>query len=516
MPSSRYVIRFRIKKNVWAYTSIATGVLQSHIGSTMRKWDDFQDQREGEIECLEVPPAETWTFVASTEATRSSPLPFFHPNVEDTDDQSEEPNFDDFLDEDFIGGISQADKSVVFNFAFGEHSLAAVYKRSTSIETLAQKKEFPSEAPLQLVQKLLNQNLPQLDLVAQHLLHHFSTVQSSHGTSLMALGRIIDYYKSHLPYATVSMNVIREPVRLWGWTQSLAKELDLLSPLAEQEARENRIPTTIYPSQLSREYAFAAILQFESGDISVDTTKLTEVLAISSGNSLFIADQLLHDPVAAEDNSAGHVSHVIGNDGKPGVTLLISPPELNIREHELERWQFVNHRPFDGESRGEMFDGTSLHLYFTGWEGAISPQPTNSRGLEAYYVETTISVNDAGEWVGDVDILKGLRNLELGVGDLTEKCLHDQSFTSAGLKMISIDCWEEILDPPDGVLLLRSTPAALDQGRQWQWMVRLAAASIAYSRQYRCICLPLDRSFCWTCVVGKISTQSKKNVLLIY
>lgn len=125
-------------------------------------------------------------------------------------------------------------------------------------------------------------------------------------------------------------------------------------------------------------------------------------------------------------------------------------------------------------------------------------------------------MNDAGEWVGDVDILKGLRNLELGVGDLTEKCLHDQSFTSAGLKMISIDCWEEILDPPDGVLLLRSTPAALDQGRQWQWMVRLAAASIAFSRQYRCICLPLDRSFCWTCVVGKISTQSKKNVLLIY
>ncbi|CAG8085264.1 unnamed protein product [Penicillium salamii] len=431
LPSSQYVIRFRIKKNVWAYTSIATEVLQTHIGSTKRKWDDFQDPRESEIECLEVPPAETWTFVASTEATRSSPLPFFHPNVQDTDDESEEPSFDDFLGEDFIGGTSQAAKSVVFNFAFGEHSLAAVYERRASIETLSPKKEYPSEAPLQMIQKLLDQNLLQLDLVAQHLLHHFSTVQSSHGTSLMALGRIIDYYMSHLPHATVSMKVIKEPIRLWGWTQSLVKELDLLSPLAEQEARENRIPTTIY------------------------------------GNSLFIADQLLHDPITAEDNPTGHVSHVIGNFGKPGDTLLISPPELNIREHELERWQFVNHKPFDGESRGGMFDGTSLHLSFTGWEGPISPQPTNSRGLEAYYVETTISVNDAGEWVGDVDILKGLRNLELEVEDLTEKCSQDQSFTSAGLKMISIDCWEEILDPPDGVLLLRSTPAALYQGRQW-------------------------------------------------
>ncbi|KGO75808.1 hypothetical protein PITC_033920 [Penicillium italicum] len=267
------------------------------------------------------------------------------------------------------------------------------------------------------------------------------------------------------------MGVIKTPIRLWDWTKSLANELELLSPLAEQQAREGNIPQTIYPKPLSREYAFAAILQFESGDISVDITKLAEVLAISSGNSLFIADQLLHDPISPRNMSPGAVSHVIGNFGKPGVTLLISPPELEIREHDVERWHFINHNPFDGESCGGRFDGTSLHMSFTGWEGPVSLESSSSKGMEAYYVETVVSINDGGQWVGDIDILKGLRNLEVGGPELAGvKCTHDPSFAISGLKIISIDCWEEILDPPTGVLVLRSTPATHDRSEHWQWM----------------------------------------------
>jgi hypothetical protein len=108
--------------------------------------------------------------------------------------------------------------------------------------------------------------------------------------------------------------------------------------------------------------------------------------------------------------SSGAVSHAIGNVGKPEVTLLVSPPELEIREHDLERWQFVNHDLFDGNSAGGMFDGTSIHLSFTGCEGPVSLESTNSRGMDAYYIETVVCVNDRGEWVGDLDILKGLRD----------------------------------------------------------------------------------------------------------
>lgn len=119
--------------------------------------------------------------------------------------------------------------------------------------------------------------------------------------------------------------------------------------------------------------------------------------------------------------------------------------------------------------------------------------------------------------MGDLDILKGLRNLELGGPDFADvKCIHDPSFAVAGLKMTSIDCWEEILDPPNGVLELRSTLATDDRSGHWQWMVRLASASVAFSRKYRCMCLPVDRAFCWTCVADKISAYGERNVLLIY
>ncbi|OQE39009.1 hypothetical protein PENCOP_c007G05680 [Penicillium coprophilum] len=316
------------------------------------------------------------------------------------------------------------------------------------------------------------------------------------------------------------MSVIKGPIHSWNWAQSMVKELDSLSPLAKQQAHEVNTPTTIYPSPLSREYAFAAILQFEAGEISVDVAKLADVLAISSGNSLFIAEQLLHDPLSPKSLCSGAVSHVLGNVGKPGVTLLISPPEVEIREHDIERWQFVNHKPFDGNSAGGMFDGTSIHLSFTGLEGPVSLESTNSRGMEAYYAETAVSVNDKGEWLGDLDILKGLRDLEMvDLDPADSKCTHDPAFAAAGVKFISIDCWEEILDPPSGLLVLRSasgTPTTENRRGTWRWMVRLAAVSIARSRKYRCICLPVDGSFCWTCVIDKTNDGKDNNVLLVY
>lgn len=518
LSSSDYVIRFRTENNSdsYMYTSIDVESSRTPHGGTKRKWDEYENHDAESIQFLEAPPGENWSFFASLEASGSHAPKYFNPGMQDDHSNAQDDVFA-FFSED--GPLASDCQPVIFDFVLGDHSLAAVYKRRTS-QSSSQKAEISDAVPLKIVQDLLDQSLLRLDLMAEYLLHHFTVIQSSHGNSLLALGRTVDYYKRHLPYATVSMGVIKGPIRSWNWAQSMAKKLDSLSPLAKQQAREGNNPETIYPSPLSREYAFAAILQFESGDISVDVGKLADVLAISSGNSLFIAEQLLHDPMSPQCLSSGAVSHVMGNVGKPGVTLLVSPPELEIREHDLERWQFVNHNPFNGNSAGGMFDGTSIHLSFTGWEGPVSLESTNSRGMEAYYVETAVSVNDRGEWVGDLDILKGLRYLEIGVPDPADStCIHDPSFAVAGVKVISIDCWEEILDPPSGLLVLRSapaTPATHDRRGHWQWMVRLAAVSIARSRKYRCICLPVDRSFCWTCVVDKIDAGQERNVLLVY
>jgi hypothetical protein len=367
-----------------------------------------------------------------------------------------------------------------------------------------------------MVQDLLNKSLLSLDTVAMCLSHHFETDQPVHGSSLLTLGRVFDYYKCHLPQATVSMGVIKSPLNSWKWSQSVADELDILSTLADQQARTGISPVSIYPSLLPRESAFAAILQFESGTIDVDASDLNAVLAISSGNSLFIAEELLHDPTPLANVAPCAISHMMGNVGKPGIALLIPPPELQIREHELERWHLVNHNSFDGNLNGGMFEGTSLHLSFTGWEGPVSLGPSSYRGMDAYFVETVVSVNDGGEWVGDLDILKGLRDLKMEKPTLTDRdCLHDPSFSAAGVQMVSIDCWEEILDPPSGFLVLRSTPSTHGERGHWQWMVRLAAAGIASSRNYQCTYLPWDGSFCWTRVVGSLRDDHEQRVLLI-
>lgn len=55
----------------------------------------------------------------------------------------------------------------------------------------------------------------------------------------------------------------------------------------------------------------------------------------------------------------------------------------------------MNHNLFDGSQAGGVFDGSSLHMSFTGWEGPLRVRrPSAFRGMEAYNLETRISMYD--------------------------------------------------------------------------------------------------------------------------
>ncbi|KAL4861424.1 hypothetical protein BDV12DRAFT_204022 [Aspergillus spectabilis] len=130
---------------------------------------------------------------------------------------------------------------------------------------------------------------------------------------------------------------------------------------------------------------------------------------MSSGNSLFIAQRILHDPIPPDHLASCAVAHAIGNVGKPGIALLFAPNKPEVRKHDVEKWQVVNHNPFDGKPVGGTFEGSSLHMSFTGWEGPLRVRgPAAFRGMEAYNLETRISMYDKGEWVADLDVLKSL------------------------------------------------------------------------------------------------------------
>ncbi|GKZ35790.1 hypothetical protein AbraIFM66950_006585 [Aspergillus brasiliensis] len=499
---AEYVIRFRTRHNSWAYSPIIPEHPMVVHGGMKRKRDEYESSDADVIGCIEVPPGEDWVCIATLATSRGHAVQTTAPGT-----------FEDIFAE-LMEDNPQTRESVLFDFTFGDHNLAAVYRRRTS-QSSSRNETFSSSVPLSMVQDLLDRYLLRPEKVVRCILDQFGLTQALHENSLLALGRVIHYYKCYLPQATVSMSVIKTPMTSWKWVPSLLHGLDLSASLAAQQAREGSVSGSVYLNSLSRQHAFAAILQFESGTISLDTADLASVFAISSGNSLFIAEQLLHDPTPPGRIASYAVSHVIGNVGKPGIALLVSPPELEMREHSLERWRLVNHHPFDGNPVGGKFDGTSLHLSFTGWDGPVTLDSTSYRTMEAYYLQTTVSVNDGGEWVGDVDILKGLSDVRFSVYPFSEgSCDHDPTFRAAAAEMVSIDCWEEILDPPDGVLVLRSTPVTPAGSGNWQWMVRLAAISMASSKKYRCFCLPLDQNICWTCVVGYLGVDGEKKLVV--
>ncbi|RLL97341.1 hypothetical protein CFD26_106249 [Aspergillus turcosus] len=525
LDDAQHIIRLRTADDGWMYVSIrATDITQS---GAKRKRSKYEGETPDTDQQLHMPDGESWVCFPPSRVMSSGQhgvaLEELYANVEQLTElqpygqaaegsssrQSDlkEPLLSDAIFYELVDSNLDFGRYVYFDFVMGVHDLAAVYSRRPDGGMPLQQKT-PTTVPLDLLHNLLERNLIRSDEAARYLYEYFDTERSSHGYSLLALGRIMDYYKQHLPRTTVSINVVKKPLYSWKWTTSLVSELEFLPVAAYQQARDGHVQDTIYPSPLSREHAFAAILQLESGTVNVDSTDLTRVMAISSGNSLFIAKRLLHDPISPTEMASCAVAHVLGNVGKPGISLLIAPLELEIRKHDVERWRFINHHPFDGDPSGGRFEGTSIHLSFTGFEAPVTLESSSYREMEAYYLETKVAMNDEGEWVADLDILRGLADPRLEVRGLEgKKCAHGSTFANLGLEIVSIDCWEEILEPPNQILVLRSGGS---------WMARLAAVSIAYSRGYRCICLPTDRPICWACVLSGLQLDAGDIILLVY
>jgi hypothetical protein len=144
-----------------------------------RKWDEYENSES--IQFLEIPLGDNWVFFPSMEASSSHTSKYFNLNMQD-DHSNTHVVFADFFEDGPL-----ASQPVIFDFAFGDLSLAAVYKRKNS-QSSSQKTGVSGAVSLEIVQDLLEQGLLRLDLVAEYLLHHFTVIQSSHGNSLLALG----------------------------------------------------------------------------------------------------------------------------------------------------------------------------------------------------------------------------------------------------------------------------------------------------------------------------------------
>lgn len=142
---------------------------------------------------------------------------------------------------------------------------------------------------------------------------------------------------------------------------------------------------------------FSIIAMFESGTLDIDLSEMSAVMAIASGNSIYVVSALLQDP-SEPDYS---IIRLLGNLDRPGVVMLVPPQAPLIRSVDHSSWRLINHYPFDGELE-DSFKDTSLHLSFTEYEVPLKVL-VGAVDAEASMLETLVSVHDRGKvrLVGD-------------------------------------------------------------------------------------------------------------------
>jgi hypothetical protein len=251
---------------------------------------------------------------------------------------------------------------------------------------------------------------------------------------------------------------------------------------------------SVFDSSWSR--TFSCITLFESGSLEVPPETLDRVMALSVGDSLYIATPLLCDP--SEEPNPYEICRIRGNVGTPGIAMLIPPADPQLQQYDSASWKLVNHAPWDGRLE-DSFASTSLHLSFTGYTLPIEAGGQGFRDSGIYFLETRVTVHDHGEEIGDLDILRRLSSPMFG---RVAKCEHtamseecNRGSNSAVIdnpnNFTAVDNWAELLDGPDGAAVTRSSG---------NWPGRLALTVVSLQAGYQANVGP--NRFCWECIKG--------------
>ncbi|KAF2252905.1 hypothetical protein BU26DRAFT_515325 [Trematosphaeria pertusa] len=300
-------------------------------------------------------------------------------------------------------------------------------------------------------------------------------------TSLKALQTASVLY-GELHNATVELKAAEQPLHEHQW-------------IPQDNSGHRHYPFAGF--KLNREQMFACISKFESGTFNFPPSAMNGVLAISSGNSIYVASCLLQDPCHRRPSKT--VERVVGNLGKTGMALLVCPVVPQVRSLS-DDVRLVNHHPFDG-SEEDSFRDTGLHLSYTEWQLPIDVGARGKRDVEAYYIEAAIGVYDRGKWVADLNILDVFRHRLSQIIPVCTQHHERPAPIEETSKFVTIDSWEELLDSPTEIGVVRA---------RGNWQARLAAAALSIQQGHETRVVP--EKTCWSCCLAleKISPDSKK------
>ncbi|KAL6719748.1 hypothetical protein ACLMJK_001669 [Lecanora helva] len=405
----------------------------------------------------------------------------------------------------FRGKIEKGNPRIIegvpFELLFGDPAIGAIYRIPRDGGPTSHVFEIEDvRGALAVGSKLISQNA---------LLRHLAEIQgkqeqplvlSKHMRSLKTLATLCKVYK-YLGDTAVAMASTAKHLHACRWmpdTDLSARQLDKMSGMSscesyQSEGASSQLEVQLYqafePLELDLASTFACIVMLESGHIDLPATGMNSTMAMSSGNSLFIATSLLSDPSSPLESK---IKRIRGNVGRPGIAMLVPPEEPRTRKTEAHDWNYLDFDEFDG-SIIDSFQATSLHMSFTDF---VLPIDTGTRGLkdtEIYFLETVISVHDKGQWMGDLNIMPVHEIPLLRFVAETASCKHGHTERSHP-ELVSIDSWREFFDRPDESAVFRA---------RGSWMARLAATTFSVAQGHRT--LVFGEKICWACGMEQVT-----------
>ncbi|KAF2456674.1 hypothetical protein BDY21DRAFT_40543 [Lineolata rhizophorae] len=339
-------------------------------------------------------------------------------------------------------------------------------------------------------------------------------------TSMRALLNIARSYRG-LGNCTISLQAATKRLSDWTWNTN-GEESPKQAPIGDKwclfkdncalkhNDSSNKYLTKMLlqrlpPFSMSRWNMFALLASMESGCLDVHPESLMDVMAMATGDSIYLTASLLLDPGEFRDVDDSAIRRIRGNIGKAGIAMLIAPEDPMRKRPDQADWKVINHSKFDGKLE-DSFKGTSLHLSFTDFKTAIPTDTYGFRDTEMYYMEAVVSVFDRDKWVADLDVLSALPP-HIYLGRTAYPCEHCTPSDATRFEATAVDNWDEFIDKPSSLFVFR------DRGN---WIARLAAATISANRGDETIVIPSDYPICWECLREKFQlTDDEEKPALI-
>ena len=374
----------------------------------------------------------------------------------------------------------------LLTFVYGDEDSAALYRVSSLGPT-----NCVNEIEIGELENLLDQDTLNVGQLINHIGCYHHAPYENLGSSLKAFASLINVYRL-LPMATIALKIAYRPLHEASWARHAAAREGTHVSLENASAEATRVKLAPQKCPWSRclslAETFACIAMFESGTYDLDPSALEHVFAMSSSNSLFVAAPLLNDPSQCYNDRA--VLRVVGNIGRAGIAMLIAPQDPRTRKLEPDTWALISHALFDGKIE-DSFRNTSLHLSFTQYTMPVNTGDHGGQDIEAFFLESLISVYDRDKWVADLDVLNMLGSKLFQRHKHRKVCGHRHG-QKPNFDLISIDNWEELLDREEVLTVVRAYRNP---------MARLATAAISIRQGRPTIILPDD--FCFACDVSE-------------